>query len=1212
MEPELRDIAPKRMYWILQWNCRGIKGKINELKTRIETWGDKSPDILLLQETRHANLKVRGYNTYLNRTVITNTSKQEKEGVAVLLIKETHPQSQINTDFACNEDEELVGATTTIGKKTYSFFSFYQKPGKGDEHYRWIKRIQNITQHKSIVGGDFNAEHSVWGNQDNRKGMNLLHQMHGNSFECLNKPGGNTRLGNKNQKDTTPDSSWTRGVPEVDWEAHDDTWGSDHVPIIITLHRKTREKRTARVTNWDKFREILKKKIQVEGPTDIEKHIKKAAQEATTTTQVDADAPNPDHHLTNLQEARHKALLRYRRKKTDTSRRIILNRATQEVTAYTRKLRKQTWIQHCEGFNDRTGVKKLWNTYRAMLGKKKEKNTGRNLALKLNMSEEELAQKLGETFFPQPDDWTPLLIEHTEERKEQDVKFSIEELNYAISRAKKGTAPGEDGVTPAMLKNLPDEGKHALLDHYNRIWEEHTLPQGWKHSTVIPIPKPNKPKDKMANLRPISLTSNICKTMERMVLERINWTLESRNSLHPMQTGFRKGLCTQDSLAMLHHDLTSRKVTKVPKFLVAVDIRKAFDSIPHKSVIASAKENGIEGNMLRFIQDFLEERTYKVKVGETEGLIQYNRIGVPQGAILSPTLFNITMTALAKKLEKIPNLSFTIYADDVTIWTKGGQTGKQVKAIKEALRAIDDFAEEVGLQVAPEKTALVIIATPEGRKATASKHKFTSAGRQLEPTSSTKILGMNISQDGKAKEWLEGLRKSWTHILGIIRRTATKSWGANENTLRTLIHAFLVSKAIYGYNYATLTKTQQEKIKCLMRKAQRVVTGLPNHARLEEVRKWALLNDIEDIAREGAVSQIIRLHGTKAGRVILTKLRKINLQMEEPEEPLPPWETSLPQEGKPPPNAGRETASTRHQNRIQALKDPNKEVIYTDATVTRENRAACAWYNITTEKTGRAILPEKTTVRDAEIEAIAKTIKDHQGNTERKYYIFSDSREAIQEYRSPATTLKTVQETSKYIDEAKKAGTSFTLEWVPGHAGIQGHDRAEREAKAALIHHYSTLSQLPAVDSIDSTDPYDYPPDIAKQVNKEKRKKRLEALRPIPPALPNMRLSRWQRVCLRRIISEAANTPETLHRKGIIKSSECTSCGFTGPAGLEHLIWDCPTWERARARHIKQNKIKDFRDWCQPVFNFEESDRNRGLVKSLLDFIATTGIRKFL
>ncbi|KAG0431090.1 hypothetical protein HPB47_022116 [Ixodes persulcatus] len=237
------------MYCILQWNCRGIKGKINELKTRIETWGDKSPDILLLQETRHANLKVRGYNTYLNRTVITNTSKQEKEGVAVLLIKETHPQSQINTDFACNEDEELVGATTTIGKQTYSFFSFYQKPGKGDEHYRWIKRIQNITQHKSIVGGDFNAEHSVWGNQDNRKGMNLLHQMHGNSFECLNKPGGNTRLGNKNQKDTTPDSSWTRGVPEVDWEAHDDTWGSDHVPIIITLHRKTREKRTARVTN---------------------------------------------------------------------------------------------------------------------------------------------------------------------------------------------------------------------------------------------------------------------------------------------------------------------------------------------------------------------------------------------------------------------------------------------------------------------------------------------------------------------------------------------------------------------------------------------------------------------------------------------------------------------------------------------------------------------------------------------------------------------------------------------------------------------------------------------------------------------------------------------------------------------------------------------------------------------------------------------------
>ena len=128
---------------------------------------------------------------------------------------------------------------------------------------------------------------------------------------------------------------------------------------------------------------------------------------------------------------------------------------------------------------------------------------------------------------------------------------------------------------------------------------------------------------------------------------------------------------------------------------------------------------------------------------------------------------------------------------------------------------------------------------------------------------------MHICQNGKANDWLKALTKSWNHTLSIIRRTATKSWGANEETLRMLIKAFLVSKATYGFNYTTLSSSQKESIKILMRKAQRVVIGLPKHARKEEVRKWAELNEIEAVAEESATTQKLRLHGTKAGRAIL-------------------------------------------------------------------------------------------------------------------------------------------------------------------------------------------------------------------------------------------------------------------------------------------------------------------------------------------------------
>lgn len=1203
---------PQKTFWIIQWNCRGIKGKINELKCRIESWGERAPDAILLQEARHPEMKIRGYTTYNVCTAITNQAKQKKEGLATILIKEEHPQSQIDTSWGCGEDQEVTGAKFTMGKKTIFIYSFYTRPNMGDESFRWVN---NCTEDQTFIGGDFNAEHELWGNLTNKRGEQLKQQMRKNRFLCANQPGQATRMGNKYQSDSSPDSSWIKGLSEADWQILDDPWGSDHAPIAIMLHNKTMKKREVSVINWDKFRSLLTTKLNTIEQKTITDLIQEAADEATRRIIVKEGSPNPDNHLLNLQEGRHKALLRYRRKKNE-ERRKVLNQASREVEKYTRNLRKHIWEQHCGTFNNKTSVKKLWGTYRTMLGKKKGKNTASNLALKLNITEVELAQKLGETFFPQPQQQRKETIDVGESREGQDLPFTREELDYAIKKAKKGTAPGTDGITTAMLKNLPEEAKRALLRYFNEIWEDGKLPGSWKHSVVVPIPKPNKPKDKIENLRPISLTSNICKTMERMVLGRINWTLEHENRLHPMQTGFRKALCTQDSLALLHHDLTSKKPTVTPKILVAVDIRKAFDLVPHSSVLKGARSCGIQGKMLKFIEEFLRDRTYSVCVGEERGPTQRNHIGVPQGAILSPTLFNIVMSRLAWKLDNIKNLSFTIYADDVTLWTKGGVYDRQANAIKEGLKAIEEFTHEVSLQAAPDKTALILIATPGGRKKHEGKHIFCLAGTRLQPTESTKILGMHICQNGKANDWLKALTKNWNHTLSIIRRTATKSWGANEETLRMLIKAFLVSKATYGFNYTTLSSSQKESIKILMRKAQRVVTGLPKHARKEEVRKWAELNEIEDVAEESATTQKVRLHGTKAGRAILIKMRNICPQMEEPEEEPPPWESALIKTDVPDKRdqvRDRETAGMKHLRRVKKLqKKENTQVIYTDATVTKEGKAACAWFNTTKNNYGRRLLEEGTHVKRAELEAVADAIQSHCHEEKKTIYLFSDSREAIEELRNPCTMDKAAQKIMINIKEARSKDTNFYLEWVPGHSGILGQDRAEREAKAEIIfQYYRHQSTLPAIVPVEQRDPFDFAPHEARDVNKERRRARLNALKPIPPALPTMRLSRWQRVCIRRLHSEATNDPCTLSRKGISQDSGCPFCEQT-TGSLRHMFWECECWKEKRMKHKTSARVISYEEWTQPLQALEDTERNKELLKSLLDFIASTGIKRFI
>ncbi|KAH6948761.1 hypothetical protein HPB50_026119 [Hyalomma asiaticum] len=72
------------------------------------------------------------------------------------------------------------------------------------------------------------------------------------------------------------------------------------------------------------------------------------------------------------------------------------------------------------------------------------------------------------------------------------------------------------------------------------------------------------------------------------------------------------------------------------------------------------------------IAGFLEGRSYQVEIGQVASAIRINHVGVPQGSVISPTLFNIAMYQLPRRLADVPGLKHAVYADDVTVWTHQG------------------------------------------------------------------------------------------------------------------------------------------------------------------------------------------------------------------------------------------------------------------------------------------------------------------------------------------------------------------------------------------------------------------------------------------------------------------------------------------------------------------------------------------------------------
>ncbi|KAM7296074.1 hypothetical protein ISCGN_021271 [Ixodes scapularis] len=545
-----------------------------------------------------------------------------------------------------------------------------------------------------------------------------------------------------------------------------------------------------------------------------------ALKTATIFVNTDEDTPTPDLQLACLWAKRLQLLQRYRRGRKTPAARQAVTRATVVAKEYAKRLETTRWLDYSSSLSERTSIRQLWATSRALMGKKKSKTASQTLALQLGLTGPELANLAGDAFFPQPATQPVLkdLVYSPEivvPNHGMDRPFSLGELNWAIHKSKTRSAPGPDNVTPATLRNLPDETRLQLLDWINAIWVSGELPQAWKHSIVVPIPKGNKVRNTIKNFRPISLTSCVCKTMERMVLARLDWYLENSNAFHPAQTGFRTGLGTQDSLALISHHIIRTKGRRQNHActFVAVDVSRAFDSVPHSSIMTAAVSLGISGRALNFIRSFLANRTFSVATGREAEQTQPkpNRLGVPQGSVLSPTLFNIVMAALPHALAEIFDIGFTLYADDLTIWASHTcSLEKQEKVLQHALDVVEAHLFRVGLRASPEKTTYVCVASKKYRDAqVAERLHLVLAGRRISPSPSVRVLGIAIREDAAADSWLEETIETCNKALNVIRRICSSGGGASDTVAKRLYKALVVSRVCYGAQPEVLPRSSR-------------------------------------------------------------------------------------------------------------------------------------------------------------------------------------------------------------------------------------------------------------------------------------------------------------------------------------------------------------------------------------------------------------------
>lgn len=765
---------------IVHWNCNGIRNKKLEF---FDFLLDNHVHIACLNETK-LNSKIRFTHNQFNIFRLDNKEGFSKGGVAIVAHRSVECQvlSSLNT-----ETIEAVGIEAKLQSgDTIKIIAAYFTGTTAQHDYRAFQRdIRKLTAHSCIILGDLNAKHNYWNCQrQNQAGRSLYEEMLRHNFEIYFPPHPTFHPGNGKIPATLDIVISTISKPFEPIQNCEDL-GSDHGPILLKFLevpsvRDTQTVRCYSKTDWEKFKRQLNSIINIKDfqfphdltTTDIDERIAKlveALEEATSnctpTKEVRRQGPALNNEIKQLIQQR-----RLVKRNLDRTGHPLLRTMYQNVkqlienlcnTKYNTMFQKQLERFMPNFENNR----KVWQMSRVLKGKKnalpflKQKDS-------FLMTDAERAEALAEHFHDNHkttiNDRVPRKtlkeVETCITNLQRDAEINLDtstfvkpkELKSIIRNLPSHKAPGHDNVRNEALKNSSRKFIIAITYVMNACITLSYFPSTWKEALTIPIRKPGKPSSEISSYRPISLLPTLGKVLERILLARINIHLYDSQLIPPTQFGFRPNHSTTHQVLRIIRQIRTGFRHRQSTGMVLLDLKCAFDSVWHDALIYKMSRAHFPTYLIKITQSFLKDRSFKVRVGTTSSTRHKIPAGVPQGAVLSPVLFNIFMSDLPQAV------SHTVaqYADDVAFLITNKRAATIKAKLQAAVKQFDKYVSNWRLKLNSTKTEAVFFT--RRRAAKAFPKKMLKTGNHEVPWNKcAKYLGVILDQKTTLKQHID-------------------------------------------------------------------------------------------------------------------------------------------------------------------------------------------------------------------------------------------------------------------------------------------------------------------------------------------------------------------------------------------------------------------------------------------------------------------------
>lgn len=650
-------------------------------------------------------------------------------------------------------------------------------------------------------------------------------------------------------------------------------------------------------------------------------------------------------------------------------------------------------------------------------------------------------------------------------------------------------ATGADPISYGMLREIPPGFGKQIVFFYNTCWRTGFIPSQWRSAVVIPIPKAGKPKSKLGNYRPISLTPHLGKLFERILKPRLEHLCDARGVIPLAQAGFRRGRGVTDHTVRL-----SAHVKKAISHRHAVlgsffDIKKAYDTVWHHRLLTKLAGIGIGGRFLAFVGAFLGGRSLRVRCKGAHSGPRNLDMGVPQGSVIAPLLFSIMLHDITRV--ETDGAIISLYADDIALWKTYGakimrdntNRTKWMERFQETVDRLSHFMTESGFCFSAEKTVLVIF----GRKNIGKSRgelSITVGGSKICPSQTVKFLGVVFDQGLTWAAHVAHVTEKARKKFPILRVLAAHPWANSGRTLISVAQALVRSVLLFGQEaYFSAKPHLLMKLQSVDAMALKIALGVPRTANtLKTYREGGVLPFFYQVrlgsakytARAGAVPNSIgpelteASQPTRVGDQCFESIRDFVFPicggLDPPGShvvqyggcPFPAWLREKPEivynycrsNKTDAPHLvaamARELVGTRYQFHLG---------VYTDGSVQGGGRVGAAFVVPDLKVSRKYSLPVGTSIFTAEMGAILMALSFFANlrSLPTRVALFSDSKSALMALESGRGKQRAEMqaEVQMLAHQLIERGVDLSLVWVPSHTSLRGNDMADTSAKEA-------------------------------------------------------------------------------------------------------------------------------------------------------------------